>query len=83
MVEVEKKEDIATLSLPDGKQFPIKIKKGTCGPPVLDMSALYMTTGYFSHDPGFKSTSSCQSSITYIDADGELLHRGYKISDLV
>ena len=68
----------------DGKeigQFPVL--SGTHGPDVIDVRSLYKTTGYFTHDPGFFSTSSCESGITYIDGDnGVLLHRGYDIADL-
>ncbi|MBM3541710.1 MAG: citrate (Si)-synthase, partial [Alphaproteobacteria bacterium] len=56
---------------------------GKVGPAVIDVRHLYGDTGYFTYDPGFTSTASCQSAITYIDGDaGVLLHRGYKIQDL-
>jgi citrate synthase len=74
----------ATLSFSDGSQsvdFPIY--KGTIGPDVLDIRKLYGQTGKFTYDPGFMSTASCNSSITYIDGDkGELLYRGYPIEQL-
>jgi citrate synthase len=70
----------ATLTLPDGRTFDFAVKQGTMGPPVIDMSQLYAKTGHFSHDPGFTSTSSCTSAITFIDGEeGELLYRGYRI----
>ena len=74
----------ATLSFSDGTpsmDFPVY--KGTIGPDVLDIRALYGKTGKFTYDPGFMSTASCNSSITYIDGDkGELLYRGYPIEQL-
>jgi citrate synthase len=61
----------------------LPILKGTVGPSVLDIRSLYKDTGYFTHDPGFLSTSSCQSTISFIDGDaGVLLHRGYPIEQL-
>ena len=81
--EEKKEEETATLTFPDGRKYPIQIKQGTCGPPVLDCTSLYADTGYLSHDPGFTSTSSCNSEITFIDGEvGQLLHRGYRIQDL-
>lgn len=74
----------ATLSFSDGSpsvDFPIY--KGTIGPDVVDIRKLYGGTGKFTYDPGFMSTASCNSSITYIDGDkGELLYRGYPIEQL-
>ena len=74
----------ATLSFSDGSpsiDFPIY--KGTVGPDVIDIRKLYGATGKFTYDPGFMSTASCNSSITYIDGDkGELLYRGYPIEQL-
>jgi citrate synthase len=56
---------------------------GSTGPSVIDIRKLYTDTGYFTHDPGFTSTSSCESKITFIDGDqGILLHRGYPIDEL-
>jgi citrate synthase len=53
------------------------------GPKVIDIRSLYAETGHFTYDPGFTSTGSCESKITYIDGDeGVLLHRGYPISQL-
>ena len=74
----------ATLSFSDGSpslEFPIY--KGTVGPDVIDIRKLYAGSGKFTYDPGFMSTASCNSSITYIDGDkGELLYRGYPIEQL-
>ncbi|MFN7835599.1 MAG: citrate synthase [Burkholderiaceae bacterium] len=74
----------ATLSFSDGSpsvDFPIE--KGTLGPDVIDIRTLYGKTGKFTYDPGFLSTASCHSNITFIDGDkGQLLYRGYSIEDL-
>lgn len=68
----------------DGKTVELPIISGTCGPDVIDIRSLYQETGVFSFDPGFTSTASCLSGITYIDGDqGVLLYRGYAIEDLV
>jgi len=65
----------------DGYEFPIK--EGTVGPSVIDISSLFRDTGAFTYDPGFTSTASCESKITYIDGDaGTLLYRGYPIEQL-
>lgn len=73
----------ATLTLEDGRKVELPILKGTVGPDVIDIQALYKETGYFTYDPGFLSTASCDSSITYIDGDkGILRYRGYDIADL-
>ena len=59
------------------------IKEGTIGPSVIDIGKLYGQTGMFTYDPGFTSTASCESKITYIDGDeGVLLYRGYPIEQL-
>jgi len=75
----------ATLSFSDGRpsvEFPIY--GGTIGPDVIDVRSLYGKTGAFTYDPGFMSTASCKSSITYIDGDqGVLQHRGYPIETLI
>lgn len=61
----------------------LPIKHATIGQNVIDVTKLYATTGYFTYDPGFMSTASCQSTITYIDGDqGVLRHRGYNIKEL-
>ncbi|HJW56882.1 MAG TPA: citrate synthase [Burkholderiaceae bacterium] len=74
----------ATLSFSDGTpSIDLPIYKGSIGPDVIDIRKLYGTTGKFTYDPGFMSTASCNSSITYIDGDkGELLYRGYPIEQL-
>jgi len=75
-------EKSATISGPDG-QAALPVLSGTVGPDVVDIRKLYGSTGLFTFDPGFTSTASCRSKITYIDGDeGILLHRGYRIEDL-
>ena len=65
------------------KQMDLPIHSGTIGPDVADISKLYAETGMFTYDPGFTSTASCESKITYIDGDeGVLLYRGYPIEQL-
>ena len=77
------KKTITVIDNRTGKKYEFSIKDGTCGPNVVDLSTFYNKTGMFVYDPGFTSTASCQSKITYIDGDkGHLLHRGYSIEDL-
>src|SRR3990172_7745677 len=77
-------EKLATLSFSDGKppvDFPVL--GGSVVPEVIDVRALYAKTGMFTYDPGFMSTASCRSTITYIDGDvGILEYRGYPIEHL-
>jgi citrate synthase len=74
----------ATLSFSNGSpSVELPVYAGSVGPDVIDIRKLYAQTGMFTYDPGFLSTGSCQSSITYIDGDkGELLYRGYPIEQL-
>ena len=73
----------AVLTLPNGKTIELPVLKGSTGPDVLDITSLYQQCSMFTFDPGFTSTGSCKSSITFIDGNkGTLLHRGYKIEDL-
>ncbi len=66
-----------------GKSYDLPYRQGTLGPGVLDIRNLYRDTGMFTYDPGFTSTASCDSSITFIDGEqGVLLHRGYAIDEL-
>ena len=66
-----------------GRTFELPVIKGTTGPDVIDVRNLYAETGCFTYDPGFTSTGSCASRITYIDGDaGILLYRGYPIEEL-
>lgn len=65
------------------KHVDLPVKSGTIGPDVVDIGKLYAQTGKFTFDPGFTSTASCESKITYIDGDeGVLLYRGYPIEQL-
>lgn len=65
------------------KEIELSIRKGTLGPSTVDVSGLFKETGYFTFDPGFLATASCNSSITYIDGNqGVLLYRGYPIEQL-
>ncbi|MDD2610317.1 MAG: citrate synthase [Giesbergeria sp.] len=74
----------ATLSFSNGSpSVELPVYQGNIGPDVIDIRKLYGQTGMFTYDPGFLSTASCQSAITYIDGDkGELLYRGYPIEQL-
>ena len=72
----------ATLTF-DNKKFELPMHSPSVGPDVIDIGKLYGQAGVFTHDPGFTSTSACESTITYIDGDaGVLLHRGYPIDQL-
>ena len=72
----------ATLTL-DGKTYEFPVYEGSVGPDVIDISSLYKDTGCFTFDPGFTSTASCESKITFIDGEkGILLYRGYPIDQL-
>jgi citrate synthase len=72
----------ATLTI-GGKSYDLQVVKGSTGPDVLDVRKLYGDADVFTFDPGFTSTASCESKITYIDGDaGVLLHRGYPIEQL-
>ena len=74
----------ATLSFSNGSpSVDMPVYQGSIGPDVIDIRKLYAQTGMFTYDPGFLSTASCQSAITYIDGDkGELLYRGHPIEQL-
>ena len=73
----------ATLTLADGKSLDFPVLTGSIGPEVIDIRSLYAKSGMFTYDPGFLSTASCNSSITYIDGDaGVLLYRGYPVEQL-
>ena len=66
-----------------GKSLDLNVRPGSVGPSVVDIASLYKDSGMFTYDPGFTSTASCESKITYIDGDeGVLLHRGYPIEQL-
>ncbi|MCJ8190080.1 citrate synthase [Sphingomicrobium aestuariivivum] len=72
----------ATLNV-DDSSLELPVLPGSVGPEVVDIRKMYGQTGKFTYDPGFTSTASCQSAITYIDGgEGILLHRGYPIDQL-
>ena len=73
----------AKLTDPSGHTVELPLMDGSVGPQVIDIRKLYGATGMFTYDPGFTSTASCESRITYIDGDkGELLYRGYPIEEI-
>ena len=78
--------DKKTFTLTDnssGEQIELPVMEGTVGPRVIDVRRLYAETGCFTFDPGYTSTGSCESRITYIDGEeGVLLYRGYPIQEL-
>lgn len=82
----KQKDDVksqASLDISGEKTVSFNVLGGTVGPEVVDVRDLYAETGYFTYDPGFTSTASCQSKITYIDGEeGVLLYRGYSIDEL-
>ncbi|HTS91835.1 MAG TPA: citrate synthase [Stellaceae bacterium] len=76
-------ENVTLVDNSNGKEVVFPLLPGTVGPKVIDIRKLYAETGHFTYDPGFTSTGSCESKITYIDGDvGELLYRGYPIEEL-
>ena len=86
MSNKDNKGSSETFTLTDnrsGKSFELPVMKGTLGPDVIDVRRLYADTGCFTFDPGFTSTGSCESKITFIDGEkGILLYRGYPIDVL-
>ena len=79
---MDKQVGTATLTV-NGKEYELPVHSPSAGPDVIDIRKLYAQTGFFTYDPGFTSTASCDSTITYIDGNkGELLHRGYPIDQL-
>ncbi len=78
-----KDKTITVIDNRNGKKHKFKIRSGSDGPDVVDLASFYSKTGMFVFDPGFTSTASCSSEITFINGEkGILLHRGYKIEDL-
>jgi citrate synthase len=76
-------ETVTLIDNSTGKQVTLPVRGGSVGPKVIDIRKLYAETGFFTFDPGFTSTGSCESAITYIDGDaGILLYRGYPIEQL-
>ncbi|MGR3218223.1 MAG: citrate/2-methylcitrate synthase, partial [Candidatus Anammoxibacter sp.] len=81
--KAEKKKKTALLTLDNGKSFELPMYSASEGPDVVDVTKFYSDSGVFTHDPGFMSTSSCESKISYINGDkGILCHRGYTIEDI-
>lgn len=77
------KENVVLVNEATGERYELPVLKSTCGPDVIDIRRLYRESNRFTYDPGFTSTASCDSSITFIDGEkGILLHRGYTIEEL-
>ena len=77
------KESYSLVNNRTGESLELPVIKGTTGPDVMDIRQLYAKTGCFTYDPGFTSTASCDSKITFIDGnEGVLLYRGYPIDQL-
>ena len=77
------RETVTLTDNSNGKSYEFPLLPGTVGPKVIDVRSLYAETDLFTFDPGYTSTGSCESKITYIDGDqGILLHRGYPIDQL-
>ncbi len=76
-------QDTYRLINPAGDEMELPVRKGTVGPDVVDVAKLYRTKGVFTYDPGFVSTGSCESDITFIDGEkGILMYRGYPVEQL-
>ncbi len=77
------RETVTLIDNSNGRTLELPLLPGTVGPKVMDIRPLYNDLGIFTYDPGYTSTGSCKSAITYIDGDnGILLHRGYPIEEL-
>ena len=77
------KDSVTLIDHSTGNELNMPLLEGTVGPKVIDIRKLYSEMDYFTFDPGFMATGSCDSRITYIDGDaGVLLYRGYRIDDL-
>ena len=78
-----KQRTVTVIDNESGKKVDLPVHEGSHGPAAIDVRGLYKELGYFTYDPGFVSTASCRSAITYIDGDeGVLLYRGYPIEQL-
>jgi len=76
-------EDVYRLKSPEGVETELPVRKGSVGPDVVDIARLYRDQRVFTYDPGFVSTGSCESDITYIDGEeGILMYRGYPVEQL-
>ena len=83
VAEIHKPVPAEATLVAGGGRHELPIRSGTLGPDVVDITTLYPETGYFTYDPGFTSTASCELKITFIDGDkGVLLYRGYPIDQL-
>lgn len=79
----DKKNTVTITDNSTGETYDFPILEGTVGPKVVDIRSFYADTGMFTYDPGFTSTASCESGLTYIDGfEGVLAHRGYQIGEL-
>ncbi|RKZ56203.1 MAG: citrate (Si)-synthase [Gammaproteobacteria bacterium] len=77
------KRSVTVIDNQNQTRFEFPILSSELGPDVIDVQTLYREMGYFTYDPGYTSTGSCDSKITFIDGDkGILLHRGYSIEEL-
>ena len=80
---MSKRDSVTLIDNRTGKQIELDLYKPTSGPMTVDVRSLYKELGYFTYDPGFMSTASCESKITYLDGDkGILEYRGYPIEQL-
>jgi citrate synthase len=76
-------DDVYRLISPSGTELELPVRSGTSGPDVIDVARLYKEQHVFTYDPGFVSTGSCESDITYIDGEkGVLMYRGYPVEQL-
>ena len=76
-------QDAFRLTSPSGDKLELPVHQGTVGPDVVDISSLYRELGVFTYDPGYVSTGSCKSDITFIDGEeGVLMYRGYPVEQL-
>jgi citrate synthase len=76
-------KDAFRLTSPSGTESDLPVRSGSVGPDVIDVGRLYKEQGVFTYDPGFVSTGSCESDITYIDGEqGILMYRGYPVEQL-
>ncbi len=76
-------KDAYRLVSPSGSEMDLPVRTGTIGPAVVDIARLYKEQGVFTYDPGFVSTGSCESDITFIDGEkGILMYRGYPVEQL-
>ncbi|MFQ5955057.1 MAG: citrate synthase [Kiloniellales bacterium] len=83
VVQPEQTDTVTLIVNRTGQQCELPVLRGSDGPNVIDIRTLYKETGCFTYDPGYTSTGSCESKITFIDGEkGMLLHRGYSIEEL-